>query len=188
MSRPEIIPLELPFNADLVAHLHAGQQLRLSGTLLTARDAAHKRLVEALTAGAPLPVDLRDATIYYTGPTPAPPGRAIGSAGPTTAYRMDPYVEPLLRAGVRCMIGKGARGDEVAAQLAEYAAVYCVAIGGAGALLSECITGCRALAYADLGPEAIYELTVREFPVTVAQDMHGGNVYARASGHAPVIT
>jgi fumarate hydratase subunit beta len=182
------MPLQLPLNADMVAELHAGDQLRLSGTMLTARDAAHKRLVETLAEGKALPVDLRDATIYYTGPTPAPSTRPIGSAGPTTAYRMDPYVEPLLRAGVRCMIGKGARGDAVVAHLARYGAVYCVAIGGAGALLSECITACRVVAYDDLGPEAIHELAVEEFPVTVAHDMHGGSVYARVTGRGPVFT
>jgi fumarate hydratase subunit beta len=171
--------LDLPLPADRVAELHAGDQVRLNGTLLTARDAAHKRLVDALAAGRPTPVPLNGATIYYTGPTPAPPGRAIGSAGPTTGYRMDPYTEPLLCAGVRCMIGKGARGPDIAAALQRHGAVYCVAIGGAGALLSESITACRVVAYADLGPEAIHELTVADLPLIVAQDMHGESVYAQ---------
>ena len=169
--------LALPFSRDSVATLQAGDRLLLSGELLTARDAAHKRLVETIQAGKPLPVDLSDATIYYTGPSATPPGRIIGSAGPTTACRMDVYCEALLQAGVRAMIGKGEKGELVETLLQRYGAVYCAAIGGAGAYLSERITAMELVAYDDLGPEAIRRLKVKDFPVVVAQDAGGGNIY-----------
>jgi fumarate hydratase subunit beta len=172
--------LELPLTAALAATLRAGETVELNGELLTARDAAHRRLTTALRTGTPLPVSLTDATLYYTGPTPAPPGEIIGAAGPTTASRMDVYTEPLLAAGVRVLIGKGERGAAVAAALQRYSAVYLAAIGGAGAYLSTRITACRVLAYADLGTEAIYVMRVKAFPAIVAQDAHGGNVYRRS--------
>lgn len=169
--------IALPFTAGIVKTLHAGERLLLSGEILTARDAAHKRLADALAAGQHLPVDLTDATIYYTGPSATPPGRVIGSAGPTTAYRMDPYCEPLLQAGVRAMIGKGEKRAGVEPLLMHYCAVYCAAVGGAGAYLSERIVLSEIIAYEDLGPEAIHRFIVREFPVIVAQDAFGGNIY-----------
>jgi fumarate hydratase subunit beta len=170
--------LHLPLSAATVLSLRAGEACRLSGTLLTARDAAHQRLADALRAGQPLPVALQDATLYYTGPTPARPGMVIGAAGPTTAYRMDPYTPALLAAGVRALIGKGARGPAVCAALQQYCAVYFAAIGGAGAFLHACIRACAVVAYADLGTEAIYRLTIADFPVIVAHDAQGGSVYA----------
>jgi fumarate hydratase subunit beta len=173
----DIRHVRLPFTPGIVKTLHAGDRLLLSGELLTARDAAHKRLVETLAAGETAPVNLTNATIYYTGPSATPPGRVIGSAGPTTAYRMDPYCEPLLKAGVRAMIGKGEKGETVQELLEQYCAVYCAAVGGAGAYLSERIISSSVVAYEELGPEAIHAFTVREFPVVVAQDVYGGNVY-----------
>lgn len=169
--------ISLPFTPEIVQSLHAGDRLLLSGEILTARDAAHKRLVETLEAGGDLPANLQDATIYYTGPSATPPGRVIGSAGPTTAYRMDPYCEPLLKAGIRAMIGKGEKGKDVQCLLEKYGAVYCAAIGGAGAYLSERILSSEVIAYTDLGPEAIHRLAVRDFPVVVVQDAYGGNEY-----------
>jgi fumarate hydratase subunit beta len=180
---PAVAPraLRLPLSAADVQTLHAGDTVLLSGPLLTARDAAHQRLAEALRAGQPLPVTLAHETIYYTGPTPARPGMVIGAAGPTTAYRMDPYTPALLAAGVRAMIGKGARGPGVCAALQQFGAVYFAAIGGAGAFLRACISACTLVAYADLGTEAIYRLTVEAFPAIVAHDAHGSSVYAAAA-------
>ncbi len=174
----EARPLRLPLSVADVLLLRAGDAVLLSGTMLTARDAAHQRLVDALQAGQPLPVALTDATIYYTGPTPARPGMAIGAAGPTSAHRMDPYTPALLTAGARALIGKGARGPAVIAALQQCRAVYFAAIGGAGAYLRTCIRACTVVAYADLGTEAIYRLTVANFPVIVAHDAHGGSVYS----------
>jgi len=173
----EARPLRLPLSAAAVLALRAGDACLLSGTMLTARDAAHRRLVDTLHAGLPLPVALTDTTIYYTGPTPARPGMVIGAAGPTTAGRLDPYTPALLAAGVRALIGKGARGPAVSAALQQCRAVYFAAIGGAGAYLRTCIRACTVVAYADLGTEAIYCLTVVNFPVIVAHDAHGGSVY-----------
>ncbi|MCX7846780.1 MAG: FumA C-terminus/TtdB family hydratase beta subunit [bacterium] len=177
MASAEPLALTLPLSRSVVQALRAGQHVLLTGEVYTARDAAHQRLIAALAAGAPTPIPLADATIYYTGPTPARPGGVIGAAGPTTAYRMDPYTVPLLRAGVRATIGKGARSLAVRAALQEYCAVYFAAIGGAGALLATCITACQPVAYFDLGPEAIHRLVVTNFPVIVAHDAHGGNAY-----------
>ena len=169
--------ITLPLNEEVVKTLRAGEHILLSGIVYTARDAAHKRLVEAIENGEELPFELKNATIYYTGPAPAPPGRPIGSAGPTTSYRMDPYTEQLLKAGVRGMIGKGERGTEVALLLQKYKSVYFAAVGGAGALLSERIISCETVAYDDLGTEAVHKLRFEKFPVIVAQDIFGGNVY-----------
>lgn len=175
--------VQLPLNEDVARSLRAGELVALDGEVLTARDAAHKRLVAALARGEALPVDLRNATLYYTGPTPAPPGAVIGSAGPTTSSRMDVYTESMLRAGVRGMIGKGERSADVARALHQWCAVYFAATGGAGALLATHITACTVVAYADLGAEAIHRLTLHQFPVIVAQDAQGGNVYAHARHH-----
>ena len=169
--------IDLPLTPDTVKKLKAGEFVLLSGTLFTARDAAHKRLCEAIERGDELPFPVEGATIYYTGPTPAPPGRVIGSAGPTTAYRMDPYVEPLLKKGLLGMIGKGARKGEVPELIKKYQAVYFAAFGGCGALLGKCIKECEIIAYPDLGTEAVRKLKVVDFPAFVAQDSFGDTIY-----------
>lgn len=169
--------IELPLTKDIAGDLRAGEYVLLSGTLYTARDAAHKRLVEALERGEQLPFPPEGATIYYTGPTPAPPGAVIGSAGPTTAYRMDPYVEPLLKAGILGMIGKGARKGDVPELIKKYKAVYFAAPGGCGALLGKSIVECEIIAYPDLGTEAVRKLKVVDFPAFVAQDSFGNSIY-----------
>lgn len=157
--------------------LRAGESCLLSGVIYTARDAAHKRLCERLDRGEELPMDIRDAVIYFVGPTPAKPGQAIGSAGPTTSYRMDAYSPKLIRAGLTGMIGKGKRGDEVVAAMKECGAVYFGAIGGCGALLSRCIRKAEVIAYDDLGAEAVRRLEVEDFPVVVVIDSEGNNLY-----------
>jgi len=169
--------IDLPLTKEAAANLKAGEYVLLSGIIYTARDAAHKRLVEALARGESLPFPPEGATIYYTGPTPAPPGRVIGSAGPTTAYRMDPYVEPLLKAGVLGMIGKGARKGDVPELIKKYKAVYFAAPGGCGALLGKSIIECEIIAYPDLGTEAVRKLKVVDFPAFVAQDSFGDSIY-----------
>lgn len=174
----DLLKISLPLTEDVVKSLHAGTHVLLNGTVYTARDAAHKRIVAALNSNDKLPFELKNATIYYTGPSPSPPERVIGSAGPTTSYRMDPYTSQVLKAGVKGLIGKGMRGEEVAAALKKYTAVYFAAIGGAGALLSNCIKSCEVIAYDDLGTEAVHKLLFEDFPVIVAQDAFGGNVYS----------
>jgi fumarate hydratase subunit beta len=169
--------IDLPLNDRTIAELKAGGNLRLSGVLYVARDAAHKRMVEGLERGEPLPFDIKGQTIYYMGPSPAPPGKVIGAAGPTTATRMDPYAPRLLTAGLRGMIGKGVRSQEVKDAIKKYRAVYLGAVGGAGALLSQAIIKSEVVAYADLGPEAVLRLEVKDFPVTVINDIHGGDLY-----------
>ncbi len=174
-----MIRIDLPLADEIIETLRAGQQVLFHGRLLTARDAAHKRLVDAVTAGERLPVDLRGQVIYYVGPSPAPPGRAVGAAGPTTAGRMDPYTPALLAQGLKGTIGKGRRSPEVVAALLRYRAVYFVTYGGAGALLGKTIKAARVLAYADLGPEAVHEFVVEDFPAIVANDIYGGDVFRR---------
>ncbi|MDI3340849.1 MAG: Fe-S-containing hydro-lyase [Sphaerobacter sp.] len=176
----QAISITAPLDAATAARLRAGDAVLISGTLLTARDAAHQRLAAALASGEPLPVDLRDQVIYYVGPAPARPGAVIGSAGPTTSGRMDPYTPALLAAGLRGMIGKGHRSPEVRAAIVQHGAVYFAAVGGAGALLARRITAAEVVAYPDLGPEAIYRLTVVDFPAIVVNDCHGGDLYADA--------
>lgn len=156
-----------------------GDVVRISGTFIAARDAAHKRMVEALQAGKGLPIDLQDQIIYYVGPTPARPGRPVGAAGPTTAGRMDAYTLPLLEAGLRGMVGKGRRSPEVIEAMRKSGAVFFAAVGGAGALLATCIKSYEVLAYADLGAEALARMEVVDFPAIVAVDAKGGNIYAR---------
>ncbi|HOS43360.1 MAG TPA: FumA C-terminus/TtdB family hydratase beta subunit [Armatimonadota bacterium] len=176
-TRP--MPIALPLSEDAVRALCAGDSVLLSGTLLTGRDAAHRRLVALLDAGAPLPVSLAGETIFYVGPTPAPPGRPIGAAGPTTSGRMDAYAPRLIaECGLRGMIGKGQRAEAVRRACVEYGAVYFGAIGGLGALLGRCVTAAEVVAYPDLGPEAIYRLTVTDFPAMVINDTRGGDAYA----------
>jgi len=172
------VRLRPPLDADRVRGLRAGDRVLLSGVIYTARDAAHKRLVEAHDRGEPLPVELSGQVIYYVGPCPPKPGQAIGSAGPTTSGRMDPYTPALIRLGLRAMVGKGLRGPQVVEAMKQYGAVYLVATGGAGALLARRIKAAEVVAYPDLGPEAIYRLEVEEFPTIVAIDAQGNDLYA----------
>lgn len=159
--------------------LRAGDRVVLSGTVYTSRDAAHKRITEALDNGADLPYDLKDAVIYYAGPTPAPEGLAIGASGPTTSSRMDVFAPALLDKGVVAMVGKGERNAAVCDAIVRNKAVYLCAIGGAGALASKCITSCDVIAYEDLGCESVKKLTFKDFPLTVAVDCSGGNIFIR---------
>jgi fumarate hydratase subunit beta len=169
--------VELPLTREKAAPLKAGDRVYLSGIIYTARDAAHQRLIALLDRGEPLPFPLEDSLIYYVGPTPAAPGTLIGSAGPTTSYRMDAYAPRLLGLGLRGMIGKGKRSREVVEAMQKAGAVYFGAIGGAGALLAECITGAEVIAFEDLGTEAIRRLRVKDFPVVVVIDSGGNNLY-----------
>jgi fumarate hydratase subunit beta len=169
--------IKLPLNEKTIADLRAGDGVIISGVMYTARDAAHKRLVEALAQGKPLPFDIRGQTLYYVGPSPAPPGRVIGSAGPTTSTRLDAFTPSLLAAGLKGMIGKGPRSPEVKEAIKKSGAVYMAAIGGTGALLSKSIVKSEVVAYPDLGPEAVLRIEVKDFPVTVINDMRGGDLY-----------
>lgn len=169
--------LQTPLTKEKVKTLHAGDYVYISGTIYSARDAAHKRLTESLEKGEALPLPLENEIIYYLGPTPARPGQIIGSAGPTTSSRMDKYAPKLLSLGQTGMIGKGRRSDAVIASMKENCAVYFAAVGGAGALLSKCIKKAEVLAYEDLGAEAIYKLEVENFPVIVVIDCEGNNLY-----------
>ena len=169
--------VQLPLSGELVETLHVGDELLLTGEMYVGRDAAHKRLVEALDAGKPLPVDLKGQVIYFMGPTPARPGKEIGSAGPTSSYRMDSYSPRLMAEGLKGMIGKGMRSREVKEAIRKYRAVYFGAIGGAGALISSCIKKVEIVAYEDLGTEALRRIQVQDFPVTVVNDIHGGDLY-----------
>ena len=162
------------------ADLHAGVYVYITGTIYVARDAAHKRMMEVLDAGKELPIPIKDATIYYMGPSPAREGRPIGSAGPTTASRMDKYAPRLLDLGEKAMIGKGKRTKEVIEAVVRNHAVYFAAVGGAGALLSKCITKSEVVCYDDLGAEAIRKLEVENFPVIVVVDSEGNNLYETA--------
>ena len=169
--------ITLPITKDMARELKSGDDVLLSGVIYTARDAAHKRLVELLEEGKELPIDIKDATIYYVGPAPAQSGQVIGSAGPTTSYRMDAYAPALIAEGQTAMIGKGKRNKEVVDAMKKYGAVYFGAIGGAGALLSKCIKKAEVVAYEDLGAEAIRRLEVEKLPVTVIIDSEGNNLY-----------
>lgn len=162
---------------DMVEDLEAGDYVYITGIVYSARDAAHKRMHDVLMSGKELPLSLKDNIIYYMGPSPAREGQVIGSAGPTTASRMDKYTPELLDMGLSGMIGKGTRGSEVIASMIKNKALYFAAIGGAGALLSKCIKKARVIAYDDLGPEAIHELYVENFPLIVAIDSKGKNLY-----------
>ena len=169
--------LALPLTHEDVQMLRAGDIVYLTGSMLTGRDAAHKRLIQLLDEGKALPVDVRGQAIYYVGPAPASPGHAVGSAGPTTSYRMDAYTPQLLKLGLNCMIGKGRRSEAVRAAMQEYGAVYLGAVGGAAALIARSIKSMEVLAYPDLGTEAIHRFTVENFPAIVLMDAHGGNLY-----------
>ena len=169
--------IQTPFTREDARSLKAGDTCLITGTIYTARDAAHKRLCELVAQGKELPMDMENAIIYFVGPTPAKPGQAIGSAGPTTSYRMDAYSPALIAIGQTGMIGKGKRNAEVIAAMKEYGAVYFGATGGCGALLSKCIKKAEIVAYEDLGAEAIRKLEVEDFPVTVIIDSKGNNLY-----------
>ena len=169
--------IHAPLVSEEIKELRAGDYVYITGTVYTARDAAHKRMEEALNQGNPLPLDLKDNVIYYMGPSPARQGRPIGSAGPTTASRMDKYTPRLLDLGLKGMIGKGKRTPEVAEAIVRNQAVYFAAVGGAGALLSKCILESQVIAYEDLGTEAIRKLTVKDFPAVVVIDSLGNSLY-----------
>ena len=169
--------ISVPFDKSVSETLKAGDYVYLSGTVYVARDAAHKRMTEALSEGGDLPFDIKDQTIYYMGPSPAREGRVIGSAGPTTASRMDKYAPALMDLGQTGMIGKGKRTQAVKDSMIKNKVTYFAAVGGAGALLSKCITSSEVIAYEDLGTEAVRKLTVRDFPVIVVMDCHGGCLY-----------
>lgn len=169
----ESIRLETPLTDDDVARLRIGDHVRFNGVIYTARDAAHKRLIELMQRGEELPIDLRGQVLYYVGPTPPRPGQVIGSAGPTTAMRLDPYTPAMLELGVKAIIGKGGRGPEVREALKRHRAIYCIAVGGTGALLSQHIKRAEVIAFEDLGTEAIRRLEVEDFPAIVVNDVEG---------------
>ena len=169
--------IKFPLDEETVKNLKAGDQVLITGVIYTARDAAHKRLIEALDKGERLPLDLTNQTFYYMGPSPARPGQAIGSAGPTTSGRMDSYAPRLMATGLKGMIGKGNRSQAVKGAMKKYKAVYFAAIGGAGALISKSIKKAEVIAYEDLGAEAIRRLEIENFPVTVINDIYGGDLY-----------
>lgn len=169
--------VRLPLDPDTLGDLRAGQSVLLSGPMVTARDAAHARFAAAIEAGEDLPFDPEGETLYFVGPTPARPGHAIGAAGPTTASRCDPWSPLLVERGLRAMIGKGRRSEEVRAAMREHGCVYFGAIEGTAALLSQCVTSAEVIAYEDLGAEAVRRLEVRDFPALVVNDLHGGDLY-----------
>jgi fumarate hydratase subunit beta len=171
------INITSPIDIKTIEKLTAGTQVLISGIIYAARDAAHRRLVQALDRGEELPVDLKGQTIYYMGPSPARPGHIIGSAGPTTSSRMDAYTPRLIAAGIAAMIGKGGRSPAVKEALKQHRAVYFAALGGAGALLARCIKEVKVIAYEDSGPEAILQLRVDEFPAIVANDVYGADLF-----------
>jgi len=173
----EIRRLSPPLSEEDARSLVIGDRVEIDGIIYTARDSAHKRMVESLDKGEELPFDVNGQIIYFVGPTPARPGKPIGSAGPTTSSRMDLYSPRLIEKGLKGMIGKGWRSKEVIDSMVEHGCVYFVAVGGAGALLSKCIKESDVIAYEDLGPEAIYRLRVEAFPVIVVNDAKGGDLY-----------
>lgn len=172
--------INTPITEEKTKDLYSGDYVYITGTIYVARDAAHKRMIEALDSGENLPIDIKDSTIYYMGPSPAREGRPIGSAGPTTATRMDKYAPTLLDLGEKAMIGKGKRSQEVIEAIIRNKAVYFAAVGGAGALLSKCIKQAEVVCYDDLGAEAIRKLYVENFPAIVVIDRYGNNLYETA--------
>ncbi|MFH1087231.1 MAG: Fe-S-containing hydro-lyase [Chloroflexota bacterium] len=172
-----VMQVSSPLTPEVVEKLRAGDQVSITGVIYSARDAAHKRLVDALERQEKPPVELAGQTVYYMGPSPAPPGRVIGSAGPTTSGRMDAYTPRLLASGLRAMIGKGNRSPEVMEAIKKYRAVYLAAVGGAGALIAQCIRKVEVVAYEELGPEAVRRLEVENLPAIVINDIYGGNLY-----------
>ena len=181
MSGPVTHLLTPPLTDEQILELRAGDKVLISGTIYTARDAAHKRLVELLDQGEDLPFDPKGALIYYVGPTPPRPGRPVGAAGPTTAYRMDPYAPRLMEMGVKAMLAKGKRSEEVRQALVKHKAVYLAAVGGAGALIGQAIKSAEIIAFEDLGPEAVRRLVVEELPAIVINDAHGEDQYRKVA-------
>lgn len=176
-SSDRIIELKTPLSTEDIINLRSGDRIAISGYIYTARDTAHKRLMELIKSDRELPFPLKGQVIYYVGPSPAPPGRVIGSAGPTTSYRMDPYTPKLLEMGLKGMIGKGRRSDAVREAMVRYRAVYMAATGGAGALISRAVRESTTVAYEDLGPEAVRRLKVEMFPAIVVNDILGNDLY-----------
>jgi len=174
-----------PLSDDDAASLRAGDETLISGVMYSARDAAHERMVKGLENGKPLPFDPVGQIIYYMGPSPAPPGKPIGAAGPTTSYRMDAYATVLYEAGIKATIGKGPRSDTVREAIRRCRALYLAAVGGAGALLALRVKSCEVIAYPELGPEAVCRLVVEDFPTIVINDIHGGDAYAEATPGKP---
>ena len=177
MSEAQIKHITTPLTADTVKNLRAGDVVRITGPVYTARDAAHKRMTEALAAGKPLPFDITGQVVYYVGPSPTKPGEVVGSAGPTTSGRMDKYTPTLIEKGMRGMIGKGSRSKEVIEACVKYGAVYFVAVGGAAAVISQSIKGEEMIAYEDLGPEAIRRYEVEDVPAIVSIAAEGNDFY-----------
>lgn len=171
--------ISFPITEEQLADLECGDRVLATGTLYTARDAAHKRLFELLQKGEKLPIDVKGQTIYYVGAAPAKPGYVIGPCGPTSSYRMDKYAPSLLDLGLKVMVGKGARGDEVISSIVKNNAVYLIAVGGAAALIAKCIKNVELICYEDLGTEAIYKYEVEDMPLIVAIDPKGNNIYVR---------
>ncbi len=180
--------IKLPLTEETIQELKAGDNVLLSGVLYTARDIAHRRMIEVLEQGKPLPFDIKGQVIYYTGPTPARPGQVIGSSGPTTSNRMDVYTPRLIAEGLKGMIGKGARSQDVKDAIKQYRAVYMAAIGGTGALISKTIKKSEVIAYPELGAEAIHRLEVEDFPATVINDIYGGDLYQEGKGRYRIVT
>lgn len=169
--------LDTPLTSEKTSKLKAGDKILLSGIIYTARDSAHKKLIEMLNNGEKLPFDIKNSIVYYVGPSPTPPGKAIGSAGPTTSYRMDPYAHTLMDLGLKGMIGKGARNQEVINSIIKNKAIYFTCIGGTAALLSSHIISSEIIAFEELGPEAIRKLEIKDFPLFVTIDAFGKNIY-----------
>jgi len=174
--------IHTPLTGEICEHLRAGDRILLSGSVITGRDTAHRRLAQAISEGKPLPVDLDGETIFYAAPTPPRPGRVIGSIGPTTSCRMDEFAPVLMKAGIRGMIGKGERSAAVREAIARHKAVYFGAMGGIAALMSACVKKAEVIAYEDLGPEAIMRLEIEDFPLIVINDTEGGDLYEGAPG------
>ncbi|MDR1157478.1 MAG: Fe-S-containing hydro-lyase [Oscillospiraceae bacterium] len=174
-----------PLLDEVIGRLHSGDMLAVSGVVYTGRDAAHRRMTEAVARGEALPFDPKGQIIYYAGPCPAPPGRVIGSIGPTTSGRMDAYAPALIRYGLKVMIGKGLRSPEVVEAIRTCSGVYFAAVGGAAALMSRCVRQAEVIAYPELGTEAIRRLVVEDLPVVVAVDCHGGSLYEATREDAP---
>ena len=169
--------IRTPVSDKIIEKLHAGDQVFITGSLYTGRDSAHKKLIDLVEKGEELPIDIKGQFIYYVGPTPARPGKSIGSAGPTTSYRMDSFAPTLHKLGLKGTIGKGSRNKEVKDSLQKYKGVYLAAVGGAGALISKSIEKAEVIAYPELGPEAVRKVDVKEFPCIVINDMYGGDLY-----------
>lgn len=168
--------INTPFTEEVIKNLKAGDSILINGTIYTGRDAAHEKLVNLIKEGKELPFDIKDQVIYYVGPAPAGPGRVIGSAGPTSSYRMDKYAPILMERGLKTSIGKGSRSDEYIAEMIKHKGLYLQAVGGLGALLAETVMSAKVIAFEELGPEAIFKLEVKDFPVVVTYDIYGNNL------------